>query len=201
MKIRLTILLAVLLLLLSACASAGLDATGENPQLPGTQAPSGTFSGPDPTTTVAPPAPTTTATLVPPDATTPAEPPLPDFADDLNLAMREAYAQLYGKDVGEMFSGTADEVYVETYFGGFGKNHVAFIGSKWFMYSQALWSETLMGLQFRYSDGQKLNVYRDGQMLTLSEAVENGWFTQEELEQLHAVYQAQYPYLYAEEWK
>ncbi len=196
MKIRLILLLAVALLL-SACASANLDALGQPETVAATPAQT------DPAPTEETPVPTQSQPTTVPTEPQPTTPPQSqdELTEDVELAMREVYARKYGKGVLPPFTGTADEVCIDEYFGCFDGNYVAFFADPWRLYSEALLSHTLMGLEFRYCDYQQLEVYREGQVLPLSEAVENGWFTQEALAQLHAVYQARYSAYYSsEEW-
>ena len=73
------------------------------------------------------------------------------------------------------------------YFGQYGEAHVGFINGI-MMYTQALTSETIAGVTFRYNTGQKLLVYFEGELMRLGEAYDRGVLTQEHLIALHNAY-------------
>lgn len=73
------------------------------------------------------------------------------------------------------------------YYGEYGGAHVGFINGI-LMYTQALTSETVGGVTFRYNTGQKLLVYFEGELMRLGEAYDRGILTQEHLTALHNVY-------------
>lgn len=73
------------------------------------------------------------------------------------------------------------------YYGEYGGAHVGFINGI-FMYTQALCSETVGGVTFRYNTGQKLLVYFEGELMRLGEAYDRGILTKEHLIALHSVY-------------
>ena len=74
-----------------------------------------------------------------------------------------------------------------TYYGEYGGAHVGFINGI-LMYTQALTSETVAGVTFRYNSGQKMLVYVDGELMRLGEAYDRGLLTQEDLITLHSLY-------------
>lgn len=73
------------------------------------------------------------------------------------------------------------------YYGEYGGAHVGFINGI-FMYTQALTSETVGGVTFRYNTGQKLQVYYEGELMGLGEAYDRGILTQDHLIALHSAY-------------
>ena len=74
-----------------------------------------------------------------------------------------------------------------TYFGEFDGAHVGFVNGI-LMYTQALTSETVAGVTFRYPTGQKLLVYFEGELMNLGEAYDRGILTREHLLDLRAAY-------------
>ena len=74
-----------------------------------------------------------------------------------------------------------------TYYGEYNGAHVGFINGI-LMYTQALSSETVGGVTFRYNSGQKMLVYFEGALMRLGEAYDRGLLTQEDLVALHSLY-------------
>ena len=74
-----------------------------------------------------------------------------------------------------------------TYYGDYNGAHVGFINGI-LMYTQALSSETVGGVTFRYNSGQKMLVYFEGELMRLGEAYDRGLLTQEDLVALHSLY-------------
>ncbi len=99
--------------------------------------------------------------------------------ETLIQSMKQAYMQIHSKD-----PVTIEQLGI-SYFGGYGENHVAYFHCSC-NYTQALREEVYGDLVFRFNNGQQLYVYRNGALEILSIAVEKGWFTQDELAQLHA---------------
>lgn len=66
------------------------------------------------------------------------------------------------------------------YYGQFGQAHVGFINGI-LMYTQALTSDNIDGVIFRYTTGQKLQVVCEGQLMSLKEAYEQGLLTRDDL--------------------
>ncbi len=108
-------------------------------------------------------------------------------------AMKTTVMWMHGHD-----SRPLDTVKIEEY-GSYGDNHVAFVSCDCF-FTSAITEKEIGGFLFIYSSSQELTVYRDGveYVLPLSAAWEAGWFTEEELSQLHAVYKDAKPFLYME---
>lgn len=65
-----------------------------------------------------------------------------------------------------------------------------------FGYSQALRTETVNGLNFEFSNSQKLYIYCNKQLYRITEAFTEGIFTENELTEFHQAYKKLYPYLY-----
>lgn len=73
------------------------------------------------------------------------------------------------------------------YYGQYGDAHVGFINGI-MAYTQALTSDNIDGVIFRYNTGQKLQVYFKGELMGLGEAYDRGILTQEHLIALHKAY-------------
>ena len=95
-------------------------------------------------------------------------------ADTLEL-MKLTFLKAY--DLTEKYT-TADLSVV--YYGQYGEAHVGFFNGI-MGYTQALTSDTVGGVTFRYTTGQKLQVVWGGQLLSLKEAYEQGHLTREDL--------------------
>ena len=66
------------------------------------------------------------------------------------------------------------------YYGDYNGAHVGFINGI-MAYTQALTSDNIDGVIFRYNTGQKLQVVCEGQLMSLKEAYEQGLLTREDL--------------------
>lgn len=66
------------------------------------------------------------------------------------------------------------------YYGQYGDAHVGFINGI-MAYTQALTSDNIDGVIFRYNSGQKLQVVHEGELLSLKAAYEQGLLTREDL--------------------
>lgn len=106
----------------------------------------------------------------------------PTITMDVQQGMKVAFLQQFVTEEGH----TAAELTV-SYYGEYGGAHVGFINGI-LMYTQALTSETVGGVTFRYNTGQKLLVYYEGELMHLGEAYDRGILTQEHLTALHNVY-------------
>lgn len=98
--------------------------------------------------------------------------------DCLYNAMAEAFAKKYNCSAGGL---SVD------YLGAYHDCHVAFFDGPFF-YTTAVVEQQIGEITFVYPDSQKLQVYRNGIVLELSEAYEAGWVSDEMLAQIHADY-------------
>ena len=108
---------------------------------------------------------------------------LPTVTDDLYDTLKQmklAFLRLHDtKD-----EHTVDDLSV-IYYGEYNGAHVGFINGI-LMYTQALTSETVGGIIFRYNSGQKLLVYFEGELMGLTEAYDRGILTKDDLIKLHS---------------
>lgn len=106
----------------------------------------------------------------------------PTITLDVQQGMKVAFLQQFVTEEGH----TAAELSV-SYYGEYGGAHVGFINGI-LMYTQALTSEMVGGVTFRYNTGQKLLVYFEGELMRLGEAYDRGILTKEHLTALHNAY-------------
>ncbi len=83
------------------------------------------------------------------------------------------------------------------YYGQYGDVHVAFVWCEC-GYDTAIHTYDIGGYPFVYSNGNRLIAYKDGQLVNLETAYENGWFTADTIRELHEFYKDQNAYLYHE---
>ena len=112
-------------------------------------------------------------------------PVVPDTTLNIQTQMRMAFLE---QVVGEG-DWTVNDLSV-TYYGEFSGAHVGFINGI-LAYTQAFTSETVGNVTFRYSTGQRLQVYYEGEIMGLSEAYTRGILTQEDLVKLRHSYAPQ----------
>ena len=106
----------------------------------------------------------------------------PDLLEEVALAIKNAYADQYAKD------GCQAEELTLRYFGEYDGCHVAFIDGGPFDYTPMEAQDMVGGFPFDYVNGQKLEVYKDGQFLTLTKAFEAGWLSEETVGRLWNYY-------------
>lgn len=103
-------------------------------------------------------------------------------SDDVIEAMKAAFLSQY---VTKGDWTTADLTVI--YYGEYDGAHVGFINGI-FGYTQALTSETVGKFTFRYNTGQKLQLYYDGQLMSLKDAYDKGILTDEAVARLYQAY-------------
>ena len=111
-------------------------------------------------------------------------PVIPTFNDTLDasnaeLLMKQAFLSVYDEK-GEY---SANDLSV-TFYGTYGEAHVGFINGI-LMYTQAISTERIAGLLFRYNTGQRIQVYHNGELMPLAEAYDRGVLTQEDIVTIH----------------
>lgn len=95
---------------------------------------------------------------------------------DIQQGMKQAFLRQYVNDD----RWTTEDLSISSY-GEYNGAYVGFINGI-FMYTQALTSETVAGVTFRYNTGQKLLVYFEGELIGLQQAYDRGALTVEALE-------------------
>lgn len=95
---------------------------------------------------------------------------------DIQQGMKQAFLRQYVNDD----RWTTEDLSIISY-GEYNGAYVGFINGI-FMYTQALTSETVAGVTFRYNTGQKLLVYFEGELIGLQQAYDRGALTVEALE-------------------
>jgi len=111
---------------------------------------------------------------------------------DLEHGIKSAYLSQYVKD-----ANYSDQDIRIRYYGSYEGVHVCFLDG---VFDYPAWEteEIIAGLTFRYSSGQKLMVYSDGNILELTKAYEAGWFSADALSQLLDYYKTVHFYLFEE---
>lgn len=111
---------------------------------------------------------------------------------NVEQGMKTTYLNQYA--AGENF--TVDNLSIE-YYGCYDGVHIGFIHGI-SDYPTVLMEEVIGGLTFRYSSGQKLLAYRNGELMNLKDAYEAGRLSYEALQQLLEYYKTVKPYLFEE---
>lgn len=139
------------------------------------------------------------------------------FGDDLTLAQADVKIETVYRaqatdntdpDIGELPTSVADEIKAAyfkenvtedmrqyytvddlslRYFGTYNGGYVVFVDGI-FDYTTAFEYETVLGIEFEYSSGQKLLYYKDGCFYSLTDAASRGLLNQADIQTLHAVY-------------
>ncbi len=95
-------------------------------------------------------------------------------------AFKEAYLQKYHSGDGC----TEEDVHIQ-FFGEYDGVLVGRVRVSGFAYAESFWEDKKDGLPFRYMHLIELTACRDGQVLALEEAWQQGWFTEEGIERLY----------------
>ena len=208
--VRMCLAFLICVLALSGCRAAIMDDTTASPNIdlggdayiPPTD-PTQTETMPtQPTTNPLPTesTPTEPAPTQPtPTETTPTQPTPPVLIETPVLShqteeeMKQAFIALFIKNQ----DCTPEDINIQ-YLGEYDGTHTAFITTVFSDYPSMEDEEEIGGLIFRYSNGNRIMVYREGEYTRLASAYEKGWLTDEGLAKLLAYYKQLKPYLY--EW-
>lgn len=107
------------------------------------------------------------------------------LSPDVDAEIRAAYFEQNVPEADQAFC-SVDDLSIR-YFGTYNGGFVVFVDGI-FDYTAAIEYETVLGIEFEYSSGQKLLYYKDGRFYSLPGAAETGLLTPEDVEILHAVY-------------
>ena len=105
----------------------------------------------------------------------------PDVAEEIKQAFLEQ-----NLSIAEQAFYSVDDLSLR-YFGTYNGGFVVFVDGI-FDYTEAFEYETVLGIEFEYSSGQKLLYYKDGRFYSLPEAAEEGHLSQADVQKLHEVY-------------
>ena len=75
----------------------------------------------------------------------------------------------------------------------FGDTYALFVDMPFWMYTQALWTDTVNGLKFNYVDGQRMYIYADGEFYTFRVAFDEKIITADQLTTIWEDYYEKYP--------
>lgn len=75
----------------------------------------------------------------------------------------------------------------------FGDTYALFVDMPFWMYTQALWTDTVNGLKFNYSNGQRMYIYADGEFYTFRVAFDEKIITANQLKTIWEDYYEKYP--------
>ncbi len=96
------------------------------------------------------------------------------------LAIKQSFLETYEK------TETTEQLSLR-HLGCYGGAYAVYVDGP-YGYMTVMRSEKIGGLTFTFSSSQKLYVYKDGQITTLSQAYANGWLTDDGLSKLHSSY-------------
>lgn len=93
----------------------------------------------------------------------------------LATKIKTAYAELLNREYnGLKESYQPGELWVEVYFGEFGKCHFVYLGADGVGYTEAIRGIEVAGYLITLRDGQPIYAYNDGKLYTIKEAYDNG---------------------------
>ena len=118
--------------------------------------------------------------------------PLPDVempSEELKARIRSDYYDYFCELDPEMLKYDRESfVAVEYYYGIYDGCVLFKFYESPFDYTQAVWTQDVSGVSFHHSDGNSLNVWKDGEICGLNFAYSEGWLTRENLEIAAAMY-------------
>ncbi|MCH5152103.1 MAG: hypothetical protein J1F65_05560 [Clostridiales bacterium] len=106
-----------------------------------------------------------------------------------------AFVDLHSKD---FYPVAEDEVSLRC-FGVFDGVYVLFVDVESWGYTTAIEEDTVAGVRFIYSCGQKMTVYSDGAFYSIAEAYENGILSYDNMLTAQQTYKAAHEFLYTED--
>ncbi len=112
-------------------------------------------------------------------------PDIGELSPDMATEIKQAFFAQNVPEADQAFY-SVDDLYLR-YFGTYNGGFVVFVDGI-FDYTEAFEYETVLGIEFEYSSGQKLLYYKDGRFYSLPKAAEEGLLSQTDVEALHSVY-------------
>lgn len=109
------------------------------------------------------------------------------LADEKALKIKQDFLLLY-KDEAERYGSGVEDITIREYFGTYNGCSVMFIDTPWWGYMDSFWSEEIAGYTFGYGSSQTLDVYRDGEFVSLKEAYEKGWLSKNDIKDIRYYY-------------
>ena len=94
--------------------------------------------------------------------------------------IKQAYLEMK-KETGYPDYITASEVYIVEYCGTYNGCVAAMLSDNEAVYTQAVWDVTVAGVTIRYSNGNQIYAWKDGEMVTLEQAYAMRWLTKADI--------------------
>lgn len=94
--------------------------------------------------------------------------------------IKQAYLEMK-KETGYPDYITASEVYIEEYCGTYNGCVAVMLSDNEAVYTQAVWDVTVAGVTIRYSNGNQIYAWKDGEMVTLEQAYAMRWLTKADI--------------------
>lgn len=110
---------------------------------------------------------------------------IPELTPTVATEIKEAFFEQNVTEADQAFY-SIDDLSIR-YFGTYSGGFVVFVDGI-FDYTTAFEYETVLGIEFEYSSGQKLLYYKDGRFYSLTEAAGAGLLSQADVQKLHEVY-------------
>ncbi len=112
-------------------------------------------------------------------------PDIGELPPDVEVEIKEAFFYEKVPESDKKYFST-DDLSIR-YYGCYNGGFAVFVDGI-FDYTEAFEYETVLGIEFEYSSGQKLLYYKDGRFYSLPEAAVAGLLSQTDVETLHSVY-------------
>lgn len=109
-----------------------------------------------------------------------------EYYNELTPERQKEYLKLYGTP--EYRKMTTDDITIREYFGTYNDCAIMFIDNPMWCYTCEFWSEEIAGYTFGYGSSQTLDVYRNGEFVSLKEAYEKGWLSKKDIKDIRYYY-------------
>ncbi len=109
------------------------------------------------------------------------------LTDEKSLKIKQDFL-LFHKDEAERYDSSIEDITISEYFGTYNGCSVMFIDTPWWCYMDICWSEEIAGYTFGYGSSRTLDVYRNGEFVSLKEAYEKGWLSKKDIKDIRYYY-------------
>ncbi len=107
---------------------------------------------------------------------------------------------LFHKEKTEKYGSGVDDISISEYYGTYNGCSVMFIDTPWWAYAAEGRMEVIAGYEIRYGSYQTLDVYRNGEFASLTEAYNRGWLSKEDIKNIYYHYYAENSFYYEVEY-